>query len=99
MNRINYVSVGGHRAINMDMYIAREGQKGAREYDASTRRFLHVTNPRYFYSPAHAIVRARRIALLLVFFVEKTADPRTPHEIALDEFQREAQETLASVRP
>jgi hypothetical protein len=75
MNKISYVSVGGWKAKHLSVHVVRENNDGLRT-DHSWRAFSRNENPTTldsYYSDAHAIVRARRMAWLLMFFVEKSS--------------------------
>jgi hypothetical protein len=72
-----YVSVGGHNAENMSAHIDNYGRVhsfDAFDNGAQSKLGFGHGNPWRFYSPAHKIVRARRIALMAVFFVELQQD-------------------------
>jgi hypothetical protein len=62
-----YITVSGHKASHMMVAIQRNGGK-IRSYDAFCCE--PIKGKTHFFSPTHRRVRARRIALCAIFFVE-----------------------------
>lgn len=71
--KTKYISIGGHSAETISAYLVR-GEKvynfSATDNGWSDEDSFGHKNTMRFYSPAHRLVRARRIALMAVFFVE-----------------------------
>ena len=70
-NKVRYVAVNGHSARHINAVISHNN-KALRTYSAFECIMLNGKT-RYF-SDGHRLVRARRIALCAVFFVELSLD-------------------------